>query len=54
MIEPDLTTLGKILGGGLPVGGFGGKTEIMQELSPGGGIYQAEHFQGINNYACVA
>ena len=45
-IEPDLTTLGKILGGGLPVGGFGGKTEIMQELSPGGGIYQAGTLSG--------
>ena len=45
-IEPDLTTLGKILGGGLPVGGFGGKTEIMQELSPVGGIYQAGTLSG--------
>ena len=45
-IEPDLTTLGKILGGGLPVGGFGGKTEIMQELSPEGGIYQAGTLSG--------
>ena len=45
-IEPDLTTLGKILGGGLPVGGFGGKKEIMQELSPEGGIYQAGTLSG--------
>ena len=45
-IQPDLTTLGKILGGGLPVGGFGGKREIMQELSPVGGIYQAGTLSG--------
>ena len=45
-IKPDLTTLGKILGGGLPVGGFGGKREIMQELSPMGGIYQAGTLSG--------
>ena len=46
-IEPDLTTLGKILGGGLPVGGFGGKTEIMQELSRVEAFIKLEHFQGI-------
>jgi glutamate-1-semialdehyde 2,1-aminomutase len=45
-IKPDLTTLGKILGGGLPVGGFGGKRELMQELSPMGGIYQAGTLSG--------
>ena len=45
-IRPDLTALGKILGGGLPVGAFGGKKEIMQELSPMGGIYQAGTLSG--------
>jgi len=45
-IRPDLTTLGKIIGGGLPVGAFGGKKEIMQHLSPAGGIYQAGTLSG--------
>ena len=45
-ITPDLTTLGKIIGGGLPVGAFGGKKEIMQNLSPAGGIYQAGTLSG--------
>jgi glutamate-1-semialdehyde 2,1-aminomutase len=45
-ITPDMTTLGKIIGGGLPVGAFGGKKEIMQHLSPAGGIYQAGTLSG--------
>lgn len=45
-ITPDLTTLGKIIGGGLPVGAFGGKREIMEKLSPSGGIYQAGTLSG--------
>jgi len=45
-ITPDLTTLGKIIGGGLPVGAFGGKAEIMRQLSPSGGIYQAGTLSG--------
>jgi len=45
-IKPDLTTLGKILGGGFPVAVFGGKAEIMQNLSPIGGVYQAGTFSG--------
>lgn len=45
-IKPDLTTLGKIIGGGLPVGAFGGKREIMQLLSPAGGVYQAGTLSG--------
>lgn len=45
-ITPDMTTLGKIIGGGLPVGAFGGKKEIMQKLSPSGGIYQAGTLSG--------
>jgi glutamate-1-semialdehyde 2,1-aminomutase len=45
-ITPDMTTLGKIIGGGLPVGAFGGKKEIMSRLSPSGGIYQAGTLSG--------
>lgn len=45
-ITPDLTCLGKIIGGGLPVGAFGGKLEIMQSLSPLGAVYQAGTLSG--------
>lgn len=45
-ITPDLTTLGKIIGGGLPVGAFGGKAEIMSKLSPSGQVYQAGTLSG--------
>jgi glutamate-1-semialdehyde 2,1-aminomutase len=45
-IKPDLTTLGKIIGGGMPVGAFGGKREIMQQLSPLGAVYQAGTLSG--------
>ena len=45
-VIPDMTTLGKIIGGGLPVGAFGGKKEIMQILSPSGGVYQAGTLSG--------
>jgi glutamate-1-semialdehyde 2,1-aminomutase len=45
-ITPDMTTLGKIIGGGLPVGAFGGKKAIMEKLSPSGGIYQAGTLSG--------
>lgn len=45
-VVPDLTTLGKIIGGGLPVGAYGGKKEIMQQLSPAGPIYQAGTLSG--------
>ncbi len=45
-VTPDLTTLGKIIGGGLPVGAFGGRREIMQLLSPAGGVYQAGTLSG--------
>jgi glutamate-1-semialdehyde 2,1-aminomutase len=41
-----MTTLGKIIGGGLPVGAFGGKKEIMEMLSPSGGVYQAGTLSG--------
>jgi glutamate-1-semialdehyde 2,1-aminomutase len=45
-INPDLTCLGKIIGGGLPVGAFGGKREIMQKMAPEGDIYQAGTLSG--------
>ncbi|MDP2940288.1 MAG: glutamate-1-semialdehyde 2,1-aminomutase [Candidatus Omnitrophota bacterium] len=45
-IKPDLTCLGKIIGGGLPVGAFGGRKEIMQLLAPEGKVYQAGTFSG--------
>lgn len=45
-IEPDLTTLGKILGGGMPVGAFGGKKEIMEKIAPVGPVYQAGTLSG--------
>lgn len=45
-IKPDLTTFGKIIGGGLPVGAFGGKAEIMQMVAPAGPVYQAGTLSG--------
>ncbi len=45
-VSPDLTTFGKIIGGGLPVGAFGGKAEIMDKISPVGPIYQAGTLSG--------
>ena len=45
-VTPDLTTLGKVIGGGLPVGAFGGRTEIMQQLAPTGPVYQAGTLSG--------
>ena len=45
-VKPDLTCLGKIIGGGLPVGAFGGKKEIMKLLAPEGDVYQAGTFSG--------
>lgn len=45
-ITPDLTCLGKIIGGGLPVGAYGGKREIMQEIAPSGPVYQAGTLSG--------
>ncbi|WP_455380015.1 glutamate-1-semialdehyde 2,1-aminomutase [Acidihalobacter prosperus] len=45
-IEPDLTTLGKIMGGGMPVGAFGGRREIMEQLAPLGPVYQAGTLSG--------
>lgn len=45
-IRPDLTTLGKIIGGGMPVGAFGGRRDIMSHLSPLGAVYQAGTLSG--------
>ncbi len=45
-VTPDITLLGKILGGGLPVGAFGGKAEIMDHLAPDGPVYQAGTLSG--------
>ena len=45
-IKPDLTTLGKVIGGGMPVGAFGGKKEIMDYIAPVGPVYQAGTLSG--------
>ncbi len=45
-VEPDLTTLGKIVGGGLPVGAYGGRREIMQHVLPAGKVFQAGTLSG--------
>ncbi len=52
-IKPDLTTLGKVIGGGMPVGAFGGKREIMQCIAPLGAVYQAGTLSG-NPIAMIA
>jgi glutamate-1-semialdehyde 2,1-aminomutase len=45
-ITPDLTTLGKIIGGGLPVGAYGGRNDLMRHVAPEGGVYQAGTLSG--------
>jgi glutamate-1-semialdehyde 2,1-aminomutase len=52
-IRPDLTTLGKIIGGGMPVGAFGGRRDVMQRLAPLGPVYQAGTLSG-NPVAMIA
>jgi len=52
-IKPDLTTLGKIVGGGMPVGAFGGRRDIMEQIAPLGPVYQAGTLSG-NPIAMVA
>jgi glutamate-1-semialdehyde 2,1-aminomutase len=52
-ITPDLITLGKVIGGGLPVGAYGGKKEIMEKIAPSGPVYQAGTLSG-NPLAMVA
>ncbi len=51
-IRPDLTTLGKVVGGGLPVGAFGGRADIMNRIAPDGPVYQAGTLSG--NPVCLA
>ncbi|WP_258110786.1 glutamate-1-semialdehyde 2,1-aminomutase [Alicyclobacillus sp. SP_1] len=45
-VRPDLTTLGKVIGGGLPVGAYGGRADIMQMVAPSGAVYQAGTLSG--------
>src|SRR6185503_4633809 len=45
-IHPDMTTLGKVIGGGLPIGAYGGRAEIMQCVAPLGPVYQAGTLSG--------
>ena len=45
-VPPDLTILGKIVGGGLPLAAFGGRAELMERLAPGGDVYQAGTLSG--------
>ena len=45
-VTPDLTTLGKVIGGGLPVGAFGGRRDIMDCIAPNGAVYQAGTLSG--------
>ena len=45
-IDPDLTTFGKVIGGGYPIGAIGGKTDIMEHLTPSGDVFQAGTFSG--------
>jgi glutamate-1-semialdehyde 2,1-aminomutase len=45
-VEPDLTTLGKVIGGGLPVGAYGGRRELMELVAPAGPVYQAGTLSG--------
>src|SRR5207244_11684980 len=45
-IAPDLTTLGKVIGGGLPIGAYGGRADIMSRIAPAGPVYQAGTLSG--------
>ena len=45
-IEPDLTTLGKVIGGGLPIGAYGGRRDLMRQIAPAGPVYQAGTLSG--------
>ena len=45
-VRPDLTTLGKVIGGGLPVGAYGGRRDLMEQVAPAGEVYQAGHAVG--------
>ncbi len=52
-VQPDLTILGKIIGGGLPAAAYGGRRELMEQISPAGSVYQAGTLSG-NPLACAA
>merc|ERR1712190_201290 len=52
-VTPDVTTMGKVIGGGLPVGAYGGRRDIMQMVAPAGPMYQAGTLSG-NPLAMVA
>ncbi|BBP88003.1 hypothetical protein BsIDN1_16210 [Bacillus safensis] len=57
-VKPDLTALGKIIGGGLPIGAYGGKKEIMEQVAPLGPAYQAGTMAGnpasiLSGIACL-
>src|SRR5699024_12785037 len=45
-VTPDITCLGKVIGGGLPVGAYGGRREIMERVAPAGDVYQAGTLSG--------
>jgi len=45
-VRPDLTTLGKVIGGGMPVGAFGGRADVMERVAPLGPVYQAGTLSG--------
>src|SRR2546428_11490208 len=45
-VTPDLTCLGKVLGGGLPIGAYGGRRELMEQVAPAGAVYQAGTLSG--------
>src|SRR5690606_23312730 len=45
-VKPDLSTFGKIIGGGMPVGAYGGRRDLMQQIAPSGPIYQAGTLSG--------
>jgi glutamate-1-semialdehyde 2,1-aminomutase len=51
-VRPDLTCIGKVLGGGLPIAAFGGRTDVMATLAPEGAVFQGGTFSG--NPVCVA
>ncbi|MDA0117212.1 glutamate-1-semialdehyde 2,1-aminomutase [Vibrio sp. T11.5] len=58
-IKPDITTLGKVIGGGMPVGAFGGRKDVMQYIAPTGPVYQAGTLSGnpvamAAGYACLS
>jgi glutamate-1-semialdehyde 2,1-aminomutase len=52
-VTPDITTLGKIIGGGLPAGAYGGSTEVMDHVAPDGPVYQAGTLSGKPSRLCL-